>query len=114
MEVPAIEGGKPLREHFKEYYPSFTEYENQLVLSVLESGRLASGLGKYVREFEESFSRFIGVKHALALMNGTAALHTAVASLGIGSGDEVITTPFSFVATATSILHNNAIPVFGD
>ncbi|MGC9095708.1 MAG: DegT/DnrJ/EryC1/StrS family aminotransferase [Infirmifilum sp.] len=114
MEVPAIEGGKPLREHFKEYYPSFTEYEKQLVLSVLESGRLASGLGKYVREFEESFARFIGVKHALAVMNGTAALHTAVASLGIGSGDEVITTPFSFVATATSILHNNAIPVFGD
>ncbi|MEZ0346662.1 MAG: DegT/DnrJ/EryC1/StrS family aminotransferase [Infirmifilum sp.] len=114
MELPAIEGGKPTRSIFKEYFPRFTEYEKQLVLSVLDSGRLASGIGGFVREFEKEFSSYINVKHALAVSNGTSALHTAVASLGIGPGDEVITTPFSFVATATSILHNNAIPVFGD
>ncbi len=114
MEIPAIEGGKPVREHFREYFPRISEHEKQLVLSVLESGRLASGVGAFVREFEERFKEFVGTRHALAVSSGTAALHTAVASLGIGVGDEVITTPFSFVATATAILHNNAIPVFGD
>lgn len=114
MDLPAIEGGKPIRTFFKEYYPKFTDLEKQLVLSVLDSGRLAAGAGKFVHEFEEAFSKYIGVSHALAVSNGTAALHTSVASLGIGPGDEVITTPFSFVATATSILHNNAIPIFGD
>ncbi|PLJ77828.1 DegT/DnrJ/EryC1/StrS family aminotransferase [Infirmifilum sp. SLHALR2] len=114
MELPAIEGGKPVRDTFKEYFPRISDYEKQLVLSVLESGRLASGVGTFVHRFEEEYARFIGVKYSLAVSNGTAALHTAVASLGIGVGDEVITTPFSFVATATAVLHNNAIPVFGD
>lgn len=114
MDLPAIEGGKPVREHFKEYFPRFSDYEKQLVLSVLESGRLASGVGTFVRNFEKKFSEYIGVGYALAVSSGTAALHTAVASLGIGVGDEVVTTPFSFVATATAVLHNNAIPVFAD
>ncbi|ABL77520.1 DegT/DnrJ/EryC1/StrS family aminotransferase [Thermofilum pendens] len=114
MEIPAIEGGKPVREKFKEYYPTFTEREKSLVLDALSSGRLVYSSGSYVKRFEEEFARYVGVRHAVATINGTAALHTAVASLGIGPGDEVITTPFSFVATATAILHHNAIPVFGD
>jgi perosamine synthetase len=112
--IPAIEGGKPVREKFKEYYPAFTEYEKSLVLDVLNSGRLVASAGKYVKAFEEEFSSYLGVKYAIATANGTASLHAAVASLHIGPGDEVITTPFSFVATATSILHNNAVPVFAD
>lgn len=114
MELPAIEGGKPVRPSFKEYFPKFTDEEKQLVLDVLDSGRLVSSIGKYVRLFEEEFARYLGVRHAVATINGTASLHTAVASLNIGPGDEVITTPFSFIATATSILHNNAVPVFAD
>jgi len=114
LGTPAIEGGEPIRPSFREYFPKFTDAEKKLVLEVLESGRLSSTVGFYTRKFEEVFSRFIGVKHSLAVVNGTAALHTAVASLGIGAGDEVITTPFSFVATATSVLHNNAVPVFAD
>ncbi|MEM3783361.1 MAG: DegT/DnrJ/EryC1/StrS family aminotransferase, partial [Thermofilum sp.] len=114
MELPAIEGGKPVRPSFKEYFPKLTDEEKQLVLDVLDSGRLVSSIGKYVKLFEEEFARYLGVRHAVATINGTASLHTAVASLNIGPGDEVITTPFSFIATATSILHNNAVPVFAD
>jgi len=114
LGTPAIEGGEPLRPSFREYFPKLTDAEKKLVLEVLESGRLSSTVGFYTRKFEEEFSRFIGVKHSLAVVNGTAALHTAVASLGIGAGDEVVTTPLSFVATATSVLHNNAVPVFAD
>ena len=114
MDTPAIEGGTPVRSEPMSFWPSFTEEEKRLVLSVLESGRLASTVGTYTRRFEEEFAAYIGSKHAIAVSNGTAALHTALAALGVGAGDEVITTPFSFVATATSILHANAVPVFGD
>ncbi|MCC6039234.1 MAG: DegT/DnrJ/EryC1/StrS family aminotransferase [Thermofilum sp.] len=114
LGTPAIEGGEPVRPSFREYFPKLTDAEKRLVLEVLESGRLSSTVGLYTRKFEEEFSRFIGVNYSLAVINGTAALHTAVASLGIGAGDEVVTTPFSFVATATSVLHNNAVPIFAD
>ena len=114
MELPAIEGGKPVREKPLEAWPRFTEEEKRLVLEVLESGRLSSLVGSKVREFERRFAGYIGVKYAVATMNGTTALHAAVAALGIGPGDEVITTAFSFVASATAILHHNAVPVFAD
>lgn len=114
MEKPAIEGGTPVRDSPMSFWPKFTEEEKRLVLSVLESGRIASTVGKMTRMFERKFSEYIGARHALAVANGTAALHTAIAALGIGAGDEVITTPFSFIATATSIIHNNAVPVFAD
>lgn len=114
MEKPAIEGGTPIRDSPMSFWPTFTEEEKKLVLSVLESGKVASTAGKMTRTFEQKFSEYIGTRYALAVSNGTAALHTAIAALGIGAGDEVITTPFSFIATATSILHNNAVPVFAD
>ncbi len=114
METPAIEGGTPVRREPMSFWPSFTEEEKRLVLSVLDSGRLVSHFGPYTRRFEEEFAGYIGARHAVAVSNGTAALHTALAALGVGAGDEVITTPFSFVATATSILHANAVPVFAD
>ncbi len=114
MELPAIEGGKPVREKPLEAWPRFTEEEKRLVLEVLESGRLSSLVGSKVREFERRFANYIGVKYAVATMNGTTALHAAIAALGIGPGDEVITTAFSFIASATAILHHNAIPVFAD
>jgi len=65
-------------------------------------------------EFERRFAEFLGVKHAVAVFNGTVALHASLAALGVGPGDEVITTPFTFVSTASTILHQNAIPVFAD
>jgi len=67
-----------------------------------------------IDEFEEEFKKFTGSKYAIACCNGTAALHTAVTALGIGKGDKVITTPFSFVSTANCILYNGGIPIFAD
>jgi len=114
MDTPAIEGGKPVREKPLEAWPVFTDYEKRLVLRVLEEGKVSSTVGSFTRKFEREFAKFIGTEFAKATSNGTTALHTALAAVGVGPGDEVITTPFSFIATATSILHQNAIPIFGD
>jgi len=114
MDLPAIEGGRPVREKPMEVWPRFTRREEELVLEVLRSGRLVSTLGPKTREFERRFASFLGVKHAVAVFNGTVALHAALAALGVGPGDEVITTPFTFVSTASTILHQNAVPIFAD
>jgi perosamine synthetase len=91
-----------------------SEEEKKAVLNVLESQLLSSLAGKVVETFEKEFAEYIGVKHAIAVNSGTAALHIAIASLDIGPGDEVIVPPFTFIATASSIIHNNAIPIFAD
>jgi len=82
------------------------------VSKVLQSGQWVQG--KKVKEFEEKFAEYVGTKHAIAVSNGTLALHLALIAAGVGSGDEVITTPFSFVATANAILMCGATPVFVD
>lgn len=86
--------------------------EEQAVLDVLRSGQLAEG--PRVRAFEEEFAAYIGTRHAIAVNSGTAALIVALQANGIGPGDEVITSPFSFIATATSIIACGATPVFVD
>ncbi len=86
--------------------------EEELVLRVLRSGRLS--LGPTIDEFEATLSRRIGVPHAAAVSSGTAALHLCVRAAGLGPGDEVITSPFSFVASANCLLYEGAIPVFAD
>ena len=91
-----------------------SEEEKKAVLKVLESQLLSSLAGKVVETFEKEFAEYIGVKHAIAVNSGTAALHIAIASLDIGPGDEVIVPPFTFIATASSIIHNNAIPIFAN
>ena len=92
--------------------PLIGEEEKRAVLEVLSSGNLAQG--PRVRTFEESFASYIGVNHAVATSSGTSALHLALLACGIKSGDEVITTPFSFIASANAILYCNAKPVFAD
>jgi dTDP-4-amino-4,6-dideoxygalactose transaminase len=92
--------------------PVIGEEEKAAVMSVLNSGMVAQG--PKVKELEEQFAKYIGVKHAIAVSSGTAGLHTAVASLGIGKYDEVITVPFTFVATANSIIMTGAKPRFVD
>lgn len=79
---------------------------------MLESGRLA--LGPQVTEFEQRLAEYVGVEFAVAVNGGTSALHLVMCALGIGPGDEVITTPFSFVASANCILFVGATPVFVD
>lgn len=82
------------------------------VLGVLRSGRLASG--DKTPAFERDFAAYVGSKYACAVSSGTAALHLAIKALGIGPGDEVITSPFSFIASTNCILYEGAIPVFAD
>ncbi len=93
---------------------NITEDEQKEVINVMKSQMLTSLAGNVVENFEKEFAKYIGVKHAIAVNSGTAALHAAIASLDIGPGDEVIVPPFTFIATASSILHNNAIPIFAD
>jgi perosamine synthetase len=92
--------------------PMMGEEEKAAVIAVLESGQLAQG--QKVAEFEERFAAFCGVKHGIATSSGTTALHVALLAHGIGPGDEVITSPFTFIASANSILFTGAKPVFVD
>ncbi len=92
--------------------PIMGEEEKGAVIEVLESGML--GQGPRVARFERAFAEFIGVKHAIATSNGTTALFVALLAHGIGSGDEVITTPFTFIASINSILYTGARPVLVD
>ncbi len=92
--------------------PSITEAEISRVTKVLRSGRLA--LGPEIIEFERRMCQATGSNFAVATSSGTAALHLIVRSLGIGTGDEVITTPYSFIASSNALLFEGATPVFVD
>jgi perosamine synthetase len=92
--------------------PLLGEREEELVLEVLRSGHLS--LGPRLAAFEGQFARYVGAEHASAVSSGTAGLHLANRASGIEPGDEVITTPFSFVASANSIVYERARPVFAD
>lgn len=92
--------------------PYIGEAEKAAVMEVLESGMLVQG--PKTARLEERFSQVVGTRHAVAVSSGTAALHVALLAHGIGAGDEVITTPFTFIASANSILHVGAKPVFVD
>ncbi|MEK7581020.1 MAG: DegT/DnrJ/EryC1/StrS family aminotransferase [Patescibacteria group bacterium] len=92
--------------------PFITTDEEKAVQKVLRSGIL--GLGKYLEAFEKSIADFVGTKYAIAVSSGTAGLHASVVTLGLKPGDEVITSPFSFVSSANAILYCQAKPVFVD
>lgn len=92
--------------------PNIGEEEKKAVLDVLSSGMLAQG--KKVAEFEEKFALYVGAKYAIATNNGTTALHCMLLAHGIGPGDEVITSPFTFIASANAILYCGGKPVFVD
>lgn len=84
----------------------------QAVVNVLKSDWITTG--PKIQEFENEMCKYIGCKHAVAVNSGTSALDIAVGSLGLAKGDEIITTPFTFVATSNAILYNNLVPVFAD
>ena len=104
MNIPLID--------LKAQYESLSDELNKAALEVLSSANYI--LGKNVAEFEKEFAEYIGVKHAISVGNGTDALVIALKAMGIGEGDEVITTPFTFFATAESISAVGATPVFVD
>ena len=92
--------------------PLIGEEEIKEVIEVLRSGMIVQG--RKVAEFEERFSKYVGAEYGIAVSNGTAALDIALKAAGIDKGDEVITTPFTFIATSNAILFQGARPVFAD
>jgi perosamine synthetase len=92
--------------------PAIGDEEERAVLEVLRSQRLS--LGPRLAEFEHAFARLVGVPLASAVSSGTAGLHLALRAVGVGEGDEVLTSPFSFVASANAALYERARPVFAD
>jgi len=104
--VTAAREGVPLAR------PVLGDTEERLVLEVLRSGQLS--LGPRVPAFERAFATRLGVAHASAVSSGTAGLHLALRAAGVTDGDEVVTSPFSFVASANAVLFERARPVFAD
>jgi dTDP-4-amino-4,6-dideoxygalactose transaminase len=96
----------------KAQYATLRPQLEAAVLDVMASGQYV--LGEQVEAFEQEFADYCGAKHAIAVSSGTSALHLALLAAGIGPGDEVITTPFTFVATASAIIYAGATPVFVD
>lgn len=93
--------------------PDIGREEEELVLDAIRSGWISSQ-GPYVRRFEEEFARWLGVKHAIAVSNGTVALHLALLALGVGPGDEVIVPDLTFASPANMVILTGARPVFVD
>jgi len=109
----AIDGGSPVRDTLLPYgRQSVDEADIQAVVEVLRSNWLTTG--PKVGEFEDEFAAYVGSAHAVSFSSGTAALHGAAFTAGLKPGDEAITTPLTFAATANCILYQGATPVFAD
>ncbi|MBR5361576.1 MAG: UDP-4-amino-4,6-dideoxy-N-acetyl-beta-L-altrosamine transaminase [Lachnospiraceae bacterium] len=113
MDIPAIEGGKPVRES-KLYYGHqyLDEADYEAVEAVLRSDYLTCG--PKIEELEQKLCKLTGARHAVVCSNGTAALHIAAMAAGLREGDELITTPITFAASANCALYVGAKPVFAD
>lgn len=112
-EKLAVDGGIPTRETLLPYgRQSIDEDDVQAVVDALRSDWLTTG--PKVGEFEEAFAAWVGAKFAISFSSGTAALHAAAYTAGLGPGDEAITTPMTFAATANCVLYQSATPVFAD
>ena len=109
----AVEGGTPIRETFLPFHrASIGPDEEQAVLEVLRSGWLTTG--PRTKAFERELAAYTGAAHCVGLNSCTAALHLALEAVGVGAGDEVITSPITFASTANVIVHRGARPVFAD
>lgn len=123
QEKLAILGGKPVLKKSFSLYNSLGEEEKKAVIAVMDKKIISDFIGRagdkflggeYVKKFEAEMRKYFKVKYAVSFNSATTALQAAVAALGIGPGDEVITSPFTMSATPSSVLSNNAIPVFAD
>jgi perosamine synthetase len=113
MEKLAIDGGKPVRTRAPIVETDvFDKEEFDALMEVARSKKLRRA--EAAVEYERVLAEWFGVKHAIAVSSGTTALHIALAAFGIGPGDEVIVPPYTFVATDTAVLEQNAIPIFAD
>ncbi|MBP3405163.1 MAG: DegT/DnrJ/EryC1/StrS family aminotransferase [Kiritimatiellae bacterium] len=114
VEKLAIDGGKKVWAKPFPAWPQFNPKTNKKVLDILASGKVNYWTGPVGMEFEKAWAKWLGVKNAISVSNGTAALHVALTALGIGSGDEVICTSYSFIASSFCALQAGALPVFVD
>lgn len=110
----AVDGGQPVRTTPFPAWPVFDEREVEAVIEVTRSGQWGMLAGGKVKEFEQAFAAFQQAKHGICVVNGTAALEIAMRALGVGRGDEVITTSYTFIATPNAALSLGAVPVFVD
>jgi dTDP-4-amino-4,6-dideoxygalactose transaminase len=114
MSALAMLGGKKAKSKAFPVWPYYDSKEEHALKEVLESRVWWRTPGTKTLEFEESFAKFHGARHGIAVTNGTAALEVTIAALGINAGDEVIVPNFTFVATASAVLFANALPVLVD
>ncbi len=113
MDKLAIFGGKPIRDTYLSYgKQTVDESDIQAVVDVLKGDYLTTG--PFVKEFENKVASYVGAKYAVAVSNGTAALHMACFAAGIKDGDEVIVSPMTFAASANAVLYCGGTPVFAD
>ena len=113
MTKLAINGGTPVRNSYLPYGQQWIDDDDiQEVIKVLKSDYLTTG--PKIEEFEQKVADYVSVKYAIAVSNGTAALHGACFAAGIKEGDEVITTPTTFAASANCILYQGGKPIFAD
>ena len=114
-EKLAIAGGTSVlnRSDYRNW-PIISADDRRLVNQVLDSGIIAGGTAPQVAALEHEWAQYVGTGYCLTTTSGTAALHMALAALGVGPGDEVITSAFTFLASASCALHQNAVPVFVD
>ena len=111
----AISGGTPiLKRADYQNWPVITEDDRNFIHEVLDSGLVAGATGPQVTALQKEWAEFVGAKHCLTTCSGTAALHMALAAAGVGPGDEVIVPAYTFLATATCVVHQMAIPIFAD
>ena len=113
-QKPALLGGPAVRTEAFPSWPKFDSREEQALMEVLRGGKWYRGNGQNVNNFEQAYARMMGAKHCLATANGTSALHTSLAALEVGPGDEVIVPPYTFIATVNVVLARYALPVFVD
>lgn len=115
MKSPlAIDGGSPVRKEALASWPFYDQDEVSKATAILSSGKVNYWTGTETRQFEDEFAQFHGMKHGIALANGTLALELALIGLGVGPGDEVITTCRTFIASASCIVRVGATPILVD
>jgi dTDP-4-amino-4,6-dideoxygalactose transaminase len=110
----AIEGGIPVNSDPVPPWPYFSEEMIQAAMEPLRTGQVNYWTGRVGMEFEQKFADWVGTRFGISTSNGTSALHVALASLGVGPGDEVITPSYTFIASSFCVLQAGAVPVFAD
>jgi len=110
----AVRGGQPVRTKPWPSWPIWDKSAEEHILSVLRSGNWYRGRGTKVSEFEKKYAKLMGAKRCLATASGTTALLVALHTLGVDAGDEVIVSPYTFIATYNAVFLTKALPVFAD